>query len=171
MNATLDTLSVVDTAAQLSIHWEDLPVGTKYSTSSRTITEADVASFAALTGDMNRLHVDAEYAKASVHGQRIAHGMLVASYMAGLTSRSIPNQLMEGALFGVLENTVKFPKATYIGDTIRVDIEVVEQRPTSNPARGIVRFVRKAINQRGEVACELGATCLLKRRHPAAAAQ
>lgn len=164
-----DTPSVIDTAANLSIYWEDLPAGTRYNTSSRTITEADVAAFAALTGDMNRLHVDAEYSKSSVHGQRIAHGMLVASFMAGLTSRSIPNQLMENALFGVLENTVKFPKATYINDTIRVEIEVVEQRPTSNPTRGIVKFVRKAINQRGEVACELGATCLLKRREPAAA--
>lgn len=152
------------------IYWEDLTVGTTYRTSSRTITEADVASFAALTGDFNRLHVDAEYAKASVHGQRIAHGMLVASYMAGLTSRSIPNQLMETALFGVLENTIKFPRATYINDTIHVEIEVVEQRPTSNPNRGIVRFVRKAINQRGEVAAELGATCLFKRREPAAMA-
>ena len=74
---------------------------------------------------------------------------------------------MENALFGVLENTVKFPKPTFIGDTIRVEIQVVEQRPTSNATRGIVKFVRKAINQRGEVACELGATCLLKRREAA----
>jgi len=169
MNTTTLQPSVIDSVASLAICWEDLPAGTRYATSSRTITEADVAAFAALTGDMNRLHVDAEYAKSSVHGQRIAHGMLVASFMAGLTSRSIPNQLMESALLGVLENTVKFPRATHIGDTIRVDIEVVEQRPTSNPARGIVRFVRRAINQRGEVACELGATCLLQRRTPAEA--
>lgn len=161
--------NIVYEVGQLAIFWEDLSIGTKYTTSSRTITEGDVAAFAALTGDFNRLHVDAEYAKKSVVGQRIAHGMLVASFMAGLTSRSIVNQLMEGALFGVLENTVKYPKPTFIGDTIHVEIEVVEQRETSNPGRGIVRFVRKAINQRGEVACELGATCLLKRRHPAAA--
>jgi acyl dehydratase len=159
---------IVDTIGQMAIVWEDLTVGTRYVTSSRTITEGDVAAFAALTGDFNRLHVDAEYAKTSVMGQRIAHGLLVASFMAGLTSRSIVNQLMEDALLGVLENTVKYPKPTFIGDTIRVEIEVVEQRETSNPGRGIVRFVRKAVNQRDEVACELGATCLLKRRHPAA---
>jgi acyl dehydratase len=152
-----------------SIYWEDLPVGTRYTTSSRTITEADVAAFAALTGDFNRVHVDAEHAKGTIFGQRIAHGMLVASFMAGLTSRSIPNQLMEDALFGVLENRLTFPKPTFIGDTIRVEIEVVEQRPTSRPDRGIIGFLRKGINQRGEVAAELGATCLLKRRHPAAA--
>lgn len=161
------TSAVIDSIARASIYWEDLPVGTRYTTSSRTITEADVAAFAALTGDFNRLHVDAEYAKASVHGQRIAHGMLVASFMAGLTSRSIPNQLMEDALFGVLENTVKFPRATYIDDTIRVEIEVVEQKPTSKPERGLIKFVRRAVNQRGEICCELGATCLLKRRVPA----
>ncbi|WP_395709606.1 MaoC family dehydratase [Reyranella sp.] len=163
------TTSVIDEVGQASIYWEDLPVGTRYTTSSRTITEADVAAFAALTGDFNRVHVDAEYAKTTIFGQRIAHGMLVASFMAGLTSRSIPNQLMESALFGVLENRLKFPKPTFIGDTVHVDIEVVEQRETSNPARGIVGFIRKAINQRGELVAELGATCLLKRRHPGAA--
>lgn len=161
------TTSVIEQVAGSSIYWEDLPVGTRYTTSSRTITEGDVAAFAALTGDFNRFHVDAEYAKASIYGQRIAHGMLVASFMAGLTSRSIPNQLMEGALFGVLQNSLKFPKPTFIGDTIRVEIEVVEQRPTSRPDRGLIGFLRKAINQRNEVAAELGATCLLKRRNPA----
>jgi acyl dehydratase len=165
----MTTSSVIDAVSQASIYWEDLPVGTRYATSSRTITEGDVAAFAALTGDFNRVHVDAEYAKGTIFGQRIAHGMLVASFMAGLTSRSIPNQLMEGALFSVLENRLKFPKPTFIGDTIRVEIEVVEQRPTSRPDRGIIGFMRKGINQRGEVVAELGATCLLKRRNPAVA--
>jgi len=161
--------NLVEHVGQLALFWEDLPVGTRYTTSSRTITEGDVAAFAALTGDFNRLHVDAEYAKRSIMGQRIAHGMLVASFMAGLTSRSIVNQLMEGALFGVLENTIKYPKPTFIDDTLHVEIEVVEQRETRNPERGIVRFMRKAINQRGEVACELGATCLLLARRQQAA--
>lgn len=163
------TTSVIEQVAGSSIYWEDLPVGTSYMTSSRTITEADVAAFAALTGDFNRVHVDAEYAKGTIFGQRIAHGMLVAAFMAGLTSRSIPNQLMEGALFSVLENRLKFPKPTFIGDTIRVEIEVVEQKQTSRPDRGIIGFMRKAINQRGEMVAELAATCLLKRRAPAMA--
>src|SRR5262245_14191181 len=157
-------LPVVDEVARLAICWEDLPVGTRYKTSSRTITEGDVAAFAALTGDFNRAHVDAEYAKAMIYGQRIAHGMLVASFMAGLASRSVPNQLMEDALIGVLESRVKFPRPTFIGDTIQVDIEVVEHKPTSRPDRGLVGFLRKAVNQRGEVAAELTALLLMKRR-------
>ena len=166
----MTTTSVIEEVSQASIYWDDLPVGTRYVTSSRTVTEADVAAFAALTGDFNRVHVDAEYAKGTIFGQRIAHGMLVAAFMAGLTSRSIPNQLMEGALFSVLENRLKFPKPTFIGDTIRVEIEVVEQKATSRPDRGIIGFMRKAINQRGEMVAELAATCLLKRRAPAMAA-
>lgn len=158
--------AIIDDIAQAAIFWEDLIVGTRYTTSSRTITEADVAAFAALTGDFNKVHVDAEYAKGTIFGQRIAHGMLVASFMAGLTSRSIPNQLMEGALFSVLENRLKFPKPTFIGDTLRVEIEVVEQRPTSRPERGIVGFIRRGLNQHGEVVAEMAATCLFKRRHP-----
>lgn len=163
---TTQPLLTFESLQRLSLCWDDLTVGTKYTTSSRTITEADVAAFAALTGDMNRLHVDAEYAGTSVHGQRIAHGMLVAAFMAGLTSRSIPNQFFEGSLFSVLENRLKFPKPTFIGDTIRVDIEVTEQKPTSRPERGVISFLRKAVNQRGEVVAEMAATCLFKRRTP-----
>lgn len=158
--------AVLDDISKVSIFWEDLTPGTKYLTSSRTVTEADVAAFAALTGDFNRVHVDAEYAKGTIFGQRIAHGMLVASFMAGLTSRSIPNQLMEGALFSVLENRLKFPKPTFIGDTLRVEIEVESQRETKRPDRGIVNFMRRAINQHGEVVAEMAAACLFKRRHP-----
>jgi acyl dehydratase len=76
---------------------------------------------------------------------------------------------MEGSLFSVLENRLKFPKPTFIGDTLRVEIEVVEQRETSRPERGIVAFMRRGINQRDEVVAEMAATCLFKRRHAAAA--
>lgn len=158
--------AILDQIAQTTLYWEDLAPGMTYNTSSRTITEADVAAFAALTGDFNKVHVDAEYAKGTIFGQRIAHGMLVAAFMAGLTSRSIPNQFFEGSLFSVLENRLKFPKPTFIGDTIRVEIEVTEQKPTSRPDRGIVSFLRKAVNQRGEIVAEMAATCLFKRRTP-----
>ncbi|SCU75942.1 Acyl dehydratase [Cupriavidus necator] len=158
--------AILEQIANTTLYWEDLTPGMTYSTSSRTITEADVAAFAALTGDFNKVHVDAEFAKGTIFGQRIAHGMLVASFMAGLTSRSIPNQFFEGSLFSVLENRLKFPKPTFIGDTLRVDIEVVEQKTTSRPDRGIVSFMRRGINQRGEVVAEMAATCLFKRRTP-----
>lgn len=137
--------------AQLRYWWEDLAVGLKYRTSTRTITEADVVNFAAFTGDLNRAHVDAEYAAAlPLYGQRLVHGMLVVSYMAGLNTRTAVNQFLEPSLLGLLDVQCSFPRPTFIGDTIGVDIEVVERRETSRPERGIVTFRRSAINQRGE---------------------
>jgi acyl dehydratase len=158
-------LQVVDTPAGRSrterYYFEDMEVGFRYSTSSRTITEADVVAFASYTGDFNRAHVDAEFAAHTSFGQRIAHGMLVASYMAGLNTRTVVNQLLEPSLMGLLEVNFKFPKATFIGDTIRVDIEVVDVRKTSKPDRGIVTFCRRAFNQREEVVVECSAKMLV----------
>ena len=145
-------------------HWEDLPVGFRYDTSSRTITEADIVSFAALTADFNRAHVDDEAARKGPFGKRIAHGLLVVSYMAGLNTRTVVNQLLEPALLGLLATDCRFLKPTFVGDTIYVDIEVVEARPTSRSDRGVVKFKRTAISQDGEALVECMVTMLLKRR-------
>lgn len=131
--------------------WDDLAPGFKYRTSSRTITEADVVNFATYSGDLNRAHVDAEYAAGlPLYGQRLVHGMLVVSYMAGLNTRTLINQLLEPSLLGLLEVNCTFPKPTFIGDTIHVEIEVAEKTPTSKAERGIINFRRTAVNQRGE---------------------
>lgn len=144
--------------------WEDLPVGFKYQTSSRTITEADIVSFAALTGDMNRAHVDVESSRSGPFGRRIAHGLLVVSYMAGLNTRTIVNQLLEPSMLALLGMECRFLKPTFEGDTITTDIEVVEARASSKPDRGIVKFRRTAVNQRGEAIVECFVSMLFKRR-------
>lgn len=144
-------------------YWENLPVGFRYSTSSRTITEADIVSFAALTGDFNRSHVDDEAARKGPFGKRVAHGLLVVSYMAGLNTRTIVNQLLEPSLLALLATDCRFLKPTFVGDTIHVDIEVVEARPTSKADRGIVKFKRVAISQNGDALVECVATMLLQR--------
>ncbi len=151
--------------AHLRYWWDDLKPGTRWRTASRTITEADVVQFATSTGDLNRAHVDAEYAaKLPVFGQRLVHGMLVVSYMAGLATRTAVYSLLEQSLLGLLEVRCKFPAPTFIGDTIAVDIEVVEQRETSKPERGVVTFKRTAVNQRGEAVVECLVTQLVLRR-------
>lgn len=154
----------LDKVPQGPLHWEDLVIGTQYQTASRTITEADVVSFAALTGDFNRVHVDAEYAKTSTFGQRIAHGLLVISIGTGLNTRTIANQLMEPSMIGLLEIRLKFLRPTFLGDTIHVDVEVVDRRETKRPDRGVVTFRRTTINQRGEAVAEAMVTILILRR-------
>ena len=144
--------------------FEDLPVGFAYRTSARTITEADVVAFAALTGDFNRAHVDAEFAAAAAFGQRIAHGLLVVAFMSGLNTRTIVNQLLESSQLALLGIDTRFLKPTYLGDTIHVDIEVIEARLTSKPGRGVLTFRRNAVNHRGEIVVECIARMLVMQR-------
>lgn len=147
------------------LYWEDLNEGDQFDSPTRTITEADVASFACLSGDFNRLHVDAEYAARSAFGQRIAHGLLVVSVMSGLTTRMLMNTFLEPSLLGLLDMQCRFPKPTFIGDTIGVRVTVAEKRETSKPERGVLSFRREVINQRGERVVE-GVWKLLVRRAP-----
>lgn len=160
MTAALST----EALASMRYWWEDLEVGFRYQTSTRTITEADVVAFAALTADFNRAHVDAHYAAAGPFGKRIAHGLLVVSFIAGLNTRTIVNQLMEPSLLGLLDTQCKFKRPTFIGDTIHADIEVVEARETSRPDRGIITFRRSAINQEGQETVECTVKMLVQRR-------
>lgn len=165
MNATLEISP--EALSALRYYWEDMTPGLQFETASRTVTEADVVSFAALSADYNRVHVDAEYAAGTSWGKRIAHGMLVASILSGLNTRTVVNQLLEPSLIGMLEVNYRFPRPTLIGDTIKGRMEVMGRRETSDPARGIVEFRRVALNQKGEAVCECLVKMMVSRRHAA----
>src|SRR5438034_28685 len=64
--------------------FDGLAVGDRFVTRGRTVTEADVVSFACLTGDMHPQHTDRAWAASSLFGERVAHGMLVASFALGM---------------------------------------------------------------------------------------
>jgi 3-hydroxybutyryl-CoA dehydratase len=90
-------------------------------TFSKTITEADIALFAGVSGDTYPLHVDAEYAKTTRFGQRVAHGMLSASLL------STVNGLMLGIPGGLyVEQSLRFRRPVFIGDTLTARSELVE---------------------------------------------
>ena len=101
-----------------------LGAGTHLVSRARTITESDLVSFAAITGDWHPQHVDAEWAADSHFGERIAHGMLVLSYSVGLMGFD-PERVV--ALRGIDSLTFKRPVA--IGDTIRAEADVDDVRP------------------------------------------
>lgn len=91
---------------------------------TKTVTEADVTTFAGLIGDFNPLHVDAEYARKSRFGRRIAHGM----FSGGLISAVLGNQL-PGPGANYLSQQIEFLAPVYIGDTITAIAEVIGWRP------------------------------------------
>ena len=88
---------------------------------SRTVTETDIVMFAGLSGDYNPVHVDQEYAGNTRFGQRIAHGLLTTSFLSRLLGMELPGK---GSVF--LEQTLKFLKPVFIGDTITASAEILE---------------------------------------------
>src|ERR1051326_2352280 len=99
------------------LYFEDFEQDREYVTRSRTITEADVVAFAGLSGDFNPLHVDEEFAKTTIFGARIAHGLLGLSVASGLINQL---GLGEGTVMAFLGLTWNFKGVIRIGDTITV---------------------------------------------------
>lgn len=121
--------------------YDEIKIGDDASL-SRTITESHIVNYAGITGDMNPVHVDAEYAKQSMFGERIAHGML----MAGLISAVLGTQL-PGPNSIYLGQELKFTAPVKIGDTVTVTATVTEKRDDKR----IIKMQTTVSNQRGEV--------------------
>jgi 3-hydroxybutyryl-CoA dehydratase len=134
----------------LSSRYADVTVGHKETTRGRTITEADLVNFCALTGDWYYLHSNAEAAAASPFGRRIAHGLLVYSYSAGLAIPPDARTLV--ANYG--SDRIRFTAPVFIGDTIYVEIEVLskhDKRPDGNS--GVVELRWDIFKQGGVHVC------------------
>jgi len=88
---------------------------------SQTITDADIKSFAAISGDRNPVHVDEEYANASRYKKRIAHGFLTASFFSALFGTKLPG---EGCVY--VAQSLRFKRPVYIDDTVTATVEVTK---------------------------------------------
>jgi 3-hydroxybutyryl-CoA dehydratase len=128
----------------LSLYYDDLVLGFTWSSRGRTITETDVINFAGVSGDYYSLHTDAEYAKTTVFGQRIAHGMLILSIATALIDPQ-PGRVI--AFYGM--ERVRFTKPTFFGDTVHVEIAVTD-RTDKGTDKGVVAATINVVNQRGE---------------------
>ena len=144
-----------------SLYFEDFEIGREYVTRGRTVTEGDTVAFAGLSGDFNPLHTDAEYARNTIFGERIAHGLLGLSIASGLMTQTVT---LEQTVIAFLHLTWNFKGAIKFGDTITVRMRVAEKRETSKPDRGVMRWGVAVINQRGEIVQEGEQTVMLKRR-------
>jgi acyl dehydratase len=131
------------------LYFEDFEVGQKSYTVGRTITESDIVAFAGLSGDYNQIHTDSQFAENTPYGQRIAHGLLVTSVASGLIAQS---GLIEGTVLAFREiNNWKFAKPTYIGDTVRVEVEVQKTKALRRLGGGAVEIALSVLNQKDEV--------------------
>jgi 3-hydroxybutyryl-CoA dehydratase len=108
--------------------FEDLAVGQTASL-GKTITEADILMYAAVSTDTNPLHLNAEAAKASIFGERIAHGMLSAGLISAVLGTTLPGP---GTIY--LGQTLRFRRPVKIGDTVTATVEVTALDPIKKQA-------------------------------------
>jgi 3-hydroxybutyryl-CoA dehydratase len=134
---------------QPPLSFDDVKPGDIFHSPTRTITETDVVMFAGMTGDINPLHVDHEYARSTPFGKPIAHGLLGLSFVAGLGCFS--PWMHTAAFMGIRE--WKFLKPLFIGDTVHVRTEVLTMTPKGR-RHGQITWQRSLINQAGEVVQE-----------------
>jgi 3-hydroxybutyryl-CoA dehydratase len=118
---------------------------------TKTITEADVTTLAGLIGDFNPLHVDAEYARKSRFGQRVAHGILAGGLISAVLGNKLPGP---GAIY--LSQQTEFLAPVYFGDTITARVEVTSWQPDKR----IITLKTDAYNQ-NEIQVVTGKAVLL----------
>ncbi len=129
----------------------------------RTLTEMDNVLFSALTMNTQPLHLNEDYAqKHSEFGRRIVNGIFTLGLAVGIT---VPD-LTEGTLVANLGyDAVRHPHPLFHGDTLYVETEVLEMRPSrSRPNQGIVRFKHTGRNQDGVVVLEFERSALMLRQ-------
>ena len=130
------------------MYFEEFEVGLEIETAARTITETDIVNFAGLSGDFNFIHTNAEAARDTPFGQRVAHGMLVASIATGL---AVQQGFIDGTTLAFRELEWKFTKPVFIGDTVHVQIKVTETKAMARLGGGLVVFEARVINQGGDL--------------------
>jgi acyl dehydratase len=130
------------------MYFEEFEPGQEFITAGRTITETDVVQFAGVSGDFTQIHTDSEFSGKTPIGQRIAHGLLIASITSGLAAQT-----------GVIEGTVivfreisewKFVKPVFFGDTIRAVMRVRETKAVPRAGGGLVTIEFDVKNQHDE---------------------
>jgi acyl dehydratase len=143
---------------------EDFKVGKKVISPGRTITETDVVMCAALSGDWNEIHTNTEYVKDKPFGKRVVHGILILSIVSGLRLRTkgfLPAEVL--ALLGF--DKVRFLAPVFIGDTIKVELEVIEARPSKSRSNaGILKILNTVKNQKNEKVATWEITLMIGKR-------
>lgn len=127
------------------MYFEEFQPGTKVVSQGRTITEADIVNFAGLSGDYNQIHVDEAYARATPVGRRVAHGLCVVAIASGL---AVQTGIMEGTVMAFREMLEwKFTAPVFIGDTISVELEVLDTKALPRLGAGAVTIALEVLNQ------------------------
>jgi acyl dehydratase len=131
----------------MGYYFEEVEIGTSYTTRGRTITEGDIVQFAALTGDDNPMHTNDEYMKTHPMGKRVAHGMLTLSYAIGQIYQL---GFMERTVIAFRSVEMKFSLPVFVGDTLHSVVTIVDKKEARRLGGGTITAEVKIINQEGK---------------------
>ena len=143
-----------------SKYFEDFALGETFTIPAKTLGDGHFASFAEMTGDAHPIHDDDAYVKKTRFGKRVTHGLLVTA-MTALGAAPLSSSV-EDSMVAFLEQSSRFLKPVFIGDTIAPELEVSELIPKTET--GIVRLTSRVTNQRGELVLEGMHAYLIKKR-------
>lgn len=140
--------------------FDEFEKGQIFHSPRRTVTEADVSTFAGLSGDYNPLHTDAVFMQDHMFGKRIVHGMLGMSIATGLAYQL---GIFEGTTVALAGMEIRYRAPIYFGDTVQLEIKVREKDENPKPERGKVVFDCDLKNQDGKVVTRSVWTCVMSR--------
>ena len=128
----------------------------------RTVTETDNLLFTSLTLTQPPLHLDAEFAKNSIHGQILVNSLFTLSLVVGL---SVGDTTLGTTLGNLGFDKTTFPNPVFLGDTIRVQTRVIDRRESQTKQdRGIITFEHIGKNQRQEIVCSCTRGAMMMRK-------
>lgn len=140
--------------------FEDFSLGERFLLPSRTMTEAVFLAFQAASGDNHPIHYDAEYCRARGMPQMLAHGF--QTLVQTCPGAGLLPYLLEESLVGFLEQSSRFLKPVFAGDTVYAALEVSELSP--GRTTGVIGLASTVHNQRREMVLEGTQRFLLRKR-------
>jgi len=144
-------------------YFEELEIGQSFvHQPSRTVTETDNLLFTVLTLNPQPLHLDAEFARGTQHGQILVNSIFTLGLIVGL---SVGDTTLGTTLGNLGFDKTTFPNPVFIGDTITARSKVVAKRESASKSdRGVVTFEHEGVNQRGEIVCSCVRGAMMMRR-------
>jgi acyl dehydratase len=149
----------------IGFYFEDLPVGRRFQTIGRTITDTDIINFCNCTGNTEVLFTNVEFLK---HESDIKGRPVPAALTFGMSEGLLVQATMQHTGFAFLQMELTVETPVMAGDTIHVEVEVIEaRRSRSRPNRGLVRTRNRVLKQDGTVALVYSPLRMVKCRQAA----
>lgn len=139
MTGTAETVRLAQGA-----FWQDLEIGQRFDTWSRTITEADLVNFVSVTGMLEAIFIDADFERGAIAGRPVP-GALTYTLIEGFILQS----MIQGTGLAMLELHQQIHAPVKVGDTISATIEISAIKPTSRSGRAVVTSLVEVMNQHG----------------------